>query len=372
MPSELEIEISPAEPEVWSEPSFSPERLLSAIRQRAPHLEACRLKSRYARTDKEDREIRALEHELHDLKTRLNKWQGFGVKLDESLLFAQCACDMAGDAENYDQQGLERSLELKIQNHVLHYVQYTAEEVGLFEIALSRSRTSTKAETLFWNPGTSQPVLPDIPPRLISPAKPAVTRTVRVNEPVSETKDPVRDASLAELETLAADDSRPDLQIRASQRLTDLLASRINGRSDRPPLFTSIRVGNDTVMLEAHDCQTLRTQYATAQQAVIGCQKHERSIKCACLASWREWYYSVQRRDPTSPLALAAQNLWDLVERFSQEYQRPKDLSPETLAILEALEVQNYREPDWIGGRSERGIQNQKANAARRREHDYR
>jgi hypothetical protein len=94
--------------------------------------------------------------------------------------------------------------------------------------------------------------------------------------------------------------------------------------------------------------------------------------KCACLVDWREWYYSVQSQAPTSPLALASQNLWDLVEEFSQEYERPKELNPELQAVLEAMGAQNCADPPWFGRRSERGIQNQKANAERRRKHDFR
>jgi hypothetical protein len=139
--------------------------------------------------------------------------------------------------------------------------------------------------------------------------------------------------------------------------MTAVLAARMNGRADSPPLFTSIRVGNDTVMLEAHDCQTLRLQFVTSIRSITECPDHDRTIKCAGLASWREWYYFLQRQAPTSSVALAAQNLWALVERFSQEYQRPKEMSPETLAILEAIGTRS--EPDWFGKRSESGKQHQ-------------
>ena len=163
--------------------------------------------------------------------------------------------------------------------------------------------------------------------------------------------------------------TRPD--VRAGQRITEPVAAQMTG-ADRQPFLTRVRVNNETVVLDQHDCATLRQQFASAQRAVVGCRKHEQSIKCACLASWREWYYALQRQSPNSPLALAGQNLWDLVERFSQEYERPKDLNPELRAILETIGNQNSGEPDWFSRRSELGIQNQKANAARRKSHDYR
>jgi len=198
------------------------------------------------------------------------------------------------------------------------------------------------------------------------------TVVLRRKEPTSVVSDPVASAKTwDELQRFADDDSRPDLAMKARQRMTDIIAAQTTGRTE--PLFTQVRVANETILLDRHDCRTLRSQYATAQQAIIGCKKHERSIKCACLALWRDWYYALQRQCPNSPLALAAQNLWDLVERFSQDYERPKDLNPELQAILETIGNQNSEDPPcWFGKRSERGIQNQKANAARRREHDFR
>jgi acid phosphatase class B len=197
------------------------------------------------------------------------------------------------------------------------------------------------------------------------------TIVVRRNELPPVVIDPVANAKTwDELQRFADDDSRPDLAIKARQRMTDIIAAQTTGRTE--PLFTQVRVANETILLDRHDCATLRQQFATAQRAVVGCQKHERSIKCACLASWREWYYALQRQCPNSPLALAAQNLWDLVERFSQEYERPKELTSELEAIIETIGNQNSEDSPWLGKRSEAGKQHQRELAARRRARDYR
>lgn len=78
--------------------------------------------------------------------------------------------------------------------------------------------------------------------------------------------------------------------------------------------------------------------------------------------------WNLQRTRPDSAITKASELLWTAVEDFARAYTKPKEVDPNVSALIRAFED---RESDWLGKRSERGIQNQKANAARRREHDF-
>jgi hypothetical protein len=161
--------------------------------------------------------------------------------------------------------------------------------------------------------------------------------------------------------------AHPDLAIRASQRITELVAARMTG-ADRIPLLTRVRVGNEAVMLDQHDCGLLRQKLAEGQVSVARCPDHKRE-RCDCWLSTRNFVWSLQRTRPDAAITKASELLWTTVEGFARTYIKPKEVDPSISALIQAFED---REPDWIGRRSERGIENQKANAARRKSHDYR
>jgi hypothetical protein len=158
--------------------------------------------------------------------------------------------------------------------------------------------------------------------------------------------------SIAELERLAADDSRPDVQIRASQKLTEVTASLITNREK--PLFTRVRVNGETVLLDCPDREELERQANLAQVAVMQCREHTRSIKCACLAQFRQWFWNLQQSHPNASLTLAASDLWDRLEAYSKTYEKQSrtDSTLEALATMVSnLAAQNDGMPEWFGKR---------------------
>jgi len=196
-------------------------------------------------------------------------------------------------------------------------------------------------------------------------------RTITVHQkPVEvQTKDPVCDArTIQELQALVDDEAaHPDLAIRASQRITELVAAEMTG-ANRLPFLTRVRVGNETVTLDQYDCALLRQKLAEGQVSVARCQDHKRD-RCECWLSTRNFVWSLQRTRPDAAITKASELLWTAVEDFARTYTKPKEADPNVSALIQAFED---REPDCISRRSERGIQNQKANAARRKSHDYR
>jgi hypothetical protein len=159
--------------------------------------------------------------------------------------------------------------------------------------------------------------------------------------------------SIAELERLAADDSRPDVQIRASQKLTELTASLITNREK--PLFTRlVRVNGETVLLDYSDREELERQANLAQVAVMQCREHTRTIKCACLERFRSWFWNLQQTHPNASLTLAASDLWDRLEADAKTYERQSktDSTLEALVTMVSnLEAQNDGMPEWFGKR---------------------
>jgi len=194
------------------------------------------------------------------------------------------------------------------------------------------------------------------------------TITVRRKEPEPVVKDPVLSATTFEqLQTFIDQDDRPDLAIRASQRITELVAAEMTG-ANRLPFLIRVRVGTETVVLDQHDCALLRQKLAEGQVLVARCQDHKRE-RCDCWLSTRNFVWSLQRTRPDSAITKASELLWAAVEDFARTYTKPKEVDPNVSALIQAFED---REPDWISRRSERGIQNQKASAAWRKSHDYR
>lgn len=354
--SEITVVVEEPKPEVWSEASYSKECLLAAIRARIPVLEALRIKSRFACTEREKRQTLELEHELHRLKERLNQWQGFGVQIDPTLLFVQCISDMAGDAD-YDQQDLEEEIRLRLRNHRLAYYPLTDEVLTLLEDALLRIQAGTPTEDKFWDVSRIQPCLPDIRAQKIHDAVPA--KTVTVQQSTSELEKPRlhESSTIAELEALLNNPNTPiDVEIRTRERLTYLFAAQMRG-SDTAMLY-QVKTSDGNVVLDAFERQQLNEQYAAAQKAVTECKSHERAkgIKCDCLTPWRSWYYGVQGRGQT-PFSLAAQTLYDLVDSFSHEYERKKKPSEEVQMLVSALNEareDNNQFPSWFGRRGEK------------------
>jgi hypothetical protein len=176
------------------------------------------------------------------------------------------------------------------------------------------------------------------------------------------TKDPVRDANWEQLQALVEDDSHPSLQMRASQRMTELVAARVTGRAKERPLFNRIKIGSETVLLDNHEVDVLRSQYGISVQAITQCRDHDRKagIKCGCLQSFVAWYHNLQRQNTSAPIALAAGNLWDELEAYSKNYERPKEADPTVAALIQALdsrtEAENWDAPSWFGRRSEKAI----------------
>jgi hypothetical protein len=196
------------------------------------------------------------------------------------------------------------------------------------------------------------------------------TITVRQKPVEPSVKDPVRDArTIQELQALIDNEAEhPDLAIRASQRITELVAACIRGE-DRMPLLTRVKIGNETVTLDQHDCALLRQKLAEGQISVARCQDHKRE-RCDCWLPTRNFVWNLQRTRPDCAITKASELVWTAVEDFARKYTKPKEVDPVLSALVEMIESQG--DPPWLGKRSERGIQNQKANAARRREHDFR
>jgi len=160
--------------------------------------------------------------------------------------------------------------------------------------------------------------------------------------------------SIAELERLASDYSNPADQIRASQRLTEIVASKIT--SQEKPLFTRVRVGSDVLVLDLSDREELQRQANLAQVAISQCPDHSKAdgIRCSCLEQFRAWYWNLQKSKPNAPLTLAASDLWDRLEAYSKTYEKQSrtDSTLEALATMVSnLAAQNDGLPEWFGKR---------------------
>lgn len=191
-----------------------------------------------------------------------------------------------------------------------------------------------------------------------------ITVTQR-DEPLPVKGDPVLDATWVELQEMAQDDSRPDLAMRASERLTDLVASRMNG-GKVAPVLNRITVGAETIILDAFDKQKVEDACTSSVQAIKGCVDHDRKagIKCQCLSSFREMYYGLQQLNPTSPLCLAIGSLWDRLDAEAKAWVKPKETESDAtmkavLGVLQNLEAREER-PSWLGSRSQAGLANQR------------
>jgi hypothetical protein len=193
------------------------------------------------------------------------------------------------------------------------------------------------------------------------------TTVVKRLLPKSESKDPVMSATtLEQLQRLVDDyEAHPELAMRASQRITELVAARITGADREMPFLNRVRVNGETVLLDSFDRETLERMYTTSLQAIRSCQDHDRKlgIKCQCLSDFRDWYYRLQNCNPTDPSALAAGNLWERLDEDSRSYERPKQADPTLTAMLEILDSYNGLKedgtPGWLGTRSKRGEQRQ-------------
>src|ERR1700751_3723834 len=198
MPSdetEIAIEVSPAEPEVWSQPQVSLDLYKQAIAERLPYLLAMETKDRFRLSgtpqlgDKIESDIRGRRLDCdRQYHVMLSMHRGFDI----GLVVAQAMHDVASVA-GYDQRRLQTELELNLKNQSLGYVRYWLAETSLFMDALSRIRTNTQTKGKHWDLSTIRTVEPDIPAQLLKPAMPARTVTVKVSQPKLETKDPIRD-----------------------------------------------------------------------------------------------------------------------------------------------------------------------------------
>ena len=158
--------------------------------------------------------------------------------------------------------------------------------------------------------------------------------------------------TITDLERAANDYSDPKERERAARRLTDILASKVT--SQEKPFFTRLRLGSDVVFLDSSDREELERQANLAQVAVMQCREHLKSIKCACLESFRAWYWSLQRLKPNAPLTLVASDLWDRVEVYAKTFERQSrtDSTLDALVTMVSnLADRNEGFPDWFGKR---------------------
>lgn len=144
--------------------------------------------------------------------------------------------------------------------------------------------------------------------------------------------------------------------------------SRSNDGADETQFLTRVRVNNKTVVLDQHDSALLRQKLAEGQVSVARCQDHKRD-RCECWLPTRQFVWNLQPTRPDSAITKASEQLWTAVEEFARAYTKPKEVDPSISALIQAFED---REPDWFGKRSQRAVENQKANAARRKSHDFR
>ena len=171
------------------------------------------------------------------------------------------------------------------------------------------------------------------------------TITLRQKPVEPQKSDPVHDArTIEELQALIDDEAEhPDLAMRASQRITELVAAQMT-RADQTQFLTRVRVGNETVVLDQHDCALLRQKLAEGQVSVASCQDHKRD-RCDCWLSTRNFVWSLQRTRPDSAITKASEQLWTAVEDFARAYTKPKEVDPSISALIQAFED---REPDCL------------------------
>jgi hypothetical protein len=168
------------------------------------------------------------------------------------------------------------------------------------------------------------------------------------------THDPLKGASISELERLASDYSDPATQIRASQRLTEITAARITNREK--PFFRRLRIGSDVVLLDSHDQTELENWLAHGQALIKACLDHKRE-RCDCWQPIRDYVWQLQRTKPGAAITKAADLLWDSIAEFARHYERPKQLDPVVAALVHLAESREARDsefPTWLGKRRPR------------------